>query len=88
MWQTDTYLITYLRIILSTLIDKQAQRQERRASKHKDKKGERAGVVAKQTFLLPEVLATVKTKGKSFTSSYKEEITFKMEIHQRQFSDF
>ena len=44
MWQIDTYLITYLRIILSTLIDKQTQREERRASKHKDKKGERASI--------------------------------------------
>ena len=57
-------------------------------SKGKQKKGERAGVITEWTFLLREVLATVKTKGKSVTSSYKQEITFNMEIHQRQFSDF
>ena len=34
-------------------------------SKHKHKKVQRAGVVTKQTFLLPEVLAFVKTKDHS-----------------------
>ena len=73
LFLSNRYLVTYLLIILSTLIDKQGQTQERRAIRG----------YHRMDFLLREVLATVKTKGKPSTSSYKEEITFNMEIHQR-----
>ena len=49
-------------------MDKQAQTQERRSSRSCHK-----------TNFFTEVLATVKTKGKSFTSSYEEKITFNIE---------